>query len=584
MALFPTTPTRSSKTTTTAILMSPDNQLTPTCGTNNSCLRRSSRIGKSDNEKIHRKGGVRLFQAQAQERELRSIGNATLPKKQGSSNTTSTSSSTGPGTTRSTAKRSRRARVTTSSTVATATAVAAPSTPNNNNRGTTCTDAVVRPVPVTPELLRGNGTNDDDDDDDDDDEDTKTKTKMKATTKTKAKRKVKSNTTATVKAKASSSSTAKAKTTTTTKTIAKKKKTNTFTAKTKTTALTLWPAPDGWLETWELVRELRKDATAPCDDMGAEALIMPPQQQQQQQQQHNTNYVNVDENEYAKIRRFQTLIALMLSSQTKDAMVLKAMQNLRREDDLTYDDDDDNDINDSNASTSAKGLTVASILAMDPAVLNTKIYSVGFRNNKTKYIKQVAQILHDTYDDDVPATAAAMIQDLPGVGPKMAYIVENICWNRQTGIGVDTHMQRLFPKIGWVSPETKNPEQTRRQLESWLPHEYWGDVNLLWVGFGQEVQQERQKSLRKALYCHQPLAALMLLHTVEFDLVKEWKKLQQQSLAVVEDDDNGINGDGSNEKTAKLNCPWKNDSEREKMDQWIKQITTNHVVFNSIQK
>eukprot|EP00751_Fragilariopsis_kerguelensis_P016202 CAMPEP_0170845306 /NCGR_PEP_ID=MMETSP0734-20130129/7503_1 /TAXON_ID=186038 /ORGANISM="Fragilariopsis kerguelensis, Strain L26-C5" /LENGTH=119 /DNA_ID=CAMNT_0011214097 /DNA_START=146 /DNA_END=505 /DNA_ORIENTATION=+ len=91
MALFPTTPTRSSKTTTTAILMSPDNQLTPTCGTNNSCLRRSSRIGKSDNEKIHRKGGVRLFQAQAQERELRSIGNATLPKKRGSSNTTSTS-------------------------------------------------------------------------------------------------------------------------------------------------------------------------------------------------------------------------------------------------------------------------------------------------------------------------------------------------------------------------------------------------------------------------------------------------------------------------------------------------------------
>mmetsp|Transcript_54850 Transcript_54850/g.63311 ORF Transcript_54850/g.63311 Transcript_54850/m.63311 type:complete len:284 (-) Transcript_54850:379-1230(-) len=166
MALFPTTPTRSSKTTTTAILMSPDNQLTPTCGTNNSCLRRSSRIGKSDNEKIHRKGGVRLFQAQAQERELRSIGNATLPKKRGSSNTTSRSSSTGPGTTRSTAKRSRRARVTTSSTVATATAVAAPSTPNNNNRGTTCTDAVVRPVPVTPELLRGNGTNDDDDDDD----------------------------------------------------------------------------------------------------------------------------------------------------------------------------------------------------------------------------------------------------------------------------------------------------------------------------------------------------------------------------------------------------------------------------------
>ena len=215
----------------------------------------------------------------------------------------------------------------------------------------------------------------------------------------------------------------------------------------------------------------------------------------------------------------------MLSSQTKDAMVLKAMQNLRREDDLTYDDDDDDDSNNNDASSStssstrssANGLTVASIVAMDPTVLNTKIYSVGFRNNKTKYIKQVAHILHETYNDDVPATAAAMIQELPGVGPKMAYIVENLCWQRQTGIGVDTHMQRLFPKLGWVSPATKTPEQTRRQLESWLPHKYWGDVNLLWVGFGQEVQQERQKSLYKALSCHQPLAALRLLHTVEFD-------------------------------------------------------------------
>ena len=37
----------------------------------------------------------------------------------------------------------------------------------------------------------------------------------------------------------------------------------------------------------------------------------------------------------------------------------------------------------------------------------------------------------------------------------------------------------------------------RVQLESWLPKEYWDKINLLWVGFGQETQQQKEKSLKK---------------------------------------------------------------------------------------
>jgi len=302
----------------------------------------------------------------------------------------------------------------------------------------------------------------------------------------------------------------------------KKAKTNKTKSRPKT--VESWPAPDGWRETYEMVRELRKDKTAPCDFMGAEALAQPAFDKK------NPNGIeDVDEEEYAKISRFQVLIALMLSSQTKDAMVGKAMENLRDEGD------------------GSGGLTVPSILAMDPKMLNTKIYSVGFRNNKTKYIKQAAQILHDDYNDDIPPTAAEMI-DLPGVGPKMAYIVENICWDKQTGIGVDTHMQRLFPKLGWVSPDTKNPEQTRKQLESWLPHEYWGEVNLLWVGFGQEVQQERGKILRKALQSSDPIKALRLLHSVDFKVWDEWNKI--------------LNGE-------EKNFPWKNDKQKVQMVEMV---------------
>jgi len=310
---------------------------------------------------------------------------------------------------------------------------------------------------------------------------------------------------------------------------AKKKKTKKKAAETAT-----WPVPDGWRETYELVRELRQDKTAPCDSMGAEALVLPPPP---------PSAGDVANEERAKTARFQTLIALMLSSQTKDAMVDQAMGNLR------------------DTSDGSGGLTVASILAMEPDVLNTKIYSVGFRNNKTKYIKQVARILHDEYNSDVPPTADEMIRNLPGVGPKMAYIVENICWNRQTGIGVDTHMHRLFPKLGWVSSNTKNPEHTRKQLESWLPHEFWGEVNLLWVGFGQEVQQEKQKALRKALKSSRPIDALGLLHSVEFDIAKEWELMLSLASSNLEEEE--IKGD----------FPWRDDKEREQMNEMIQEVS-----------
>jgi adenine-specific DNA glycosylase len=74
---------------------------------------------------------------------------------------------------------------------------------------------------------------------------------------------------------------------------------------------------------------------------------------------------------------------------------------------------------------------------------------------------------------------------LPGVGPKMAHLTMQVAWKNVIGIGVDTHVHRISNRLGWVKSNT--PEQTRMQLQRWLPHEYWGVVNLLLVGFGQKV-------------------------------------------------------------------------------------------------
>jgi len=237
--------------------------------------------------------------------------------------------------------------------------------------------------------------------------------------------------------------------------------------------------PKDWEFTYALVEELRQDRTAPVDSDGSEALP--------------------DKTRGDKIFRFQTLIALMLSSQTKDAVVGEAIRNLQEH-----------------------GLDVETISQTSPETLDSLIRKVGFHNNKTKYIKQTVEILKEQYDGDIPHNAEEMMK-LPGVGPKMAYIVENVALGKCSGIGIDTHMHRIFNELKWVN--SKNPEQTRKQLESWLPEDRWMTVNVLWVGFGQEVQQFKPKIIRKALDCSRPADALRLIKRLGVDLKKEGVKM-----------------------------------------------------------
>ena len=239
----------------------------------------------------------------------------------------------------------------------------------------------------------------------------------------------------------------------------------------------LQPPPD-WERIYALVTELRSDRTAPVDSDGASALP----------EKHLGEVVY----------RFQVLIALMLSSQTKDAVVGETMRALQQH-----------------------GLTVENIHKTDAEKLNSLIGKVGFHNNKTKFIKQAAEIIIEQYNGDIPPTAEEMMA-LPGVGPKMAFIVEHIAFDRCTGIGVDTHMHRMFNDLKWVN--STNPEGTREELEGWLPREKWGEINVLWVGFGQETQQQKEKVLRKAINCSAPSEALKLMKKVRLDVVKEGKK------------------------------------------------------------
>ncbi|KAG8433278.1 hypothetical protein GDO86_017531 [Hymenochirus boettgeri] len=217
--------------------------------------------------------------------------------------------------------------------------------------------------------------------------------------------------------------------------------------------------PISWDQHLENIRQMRSSRDAPVDQMGAEKCC--------------------DQSAAPQVMRYQVLLSLMLSSQTKDQVTSAAMCKLREH-----------------------GLTVNKILETDDDTLGTLIYPVGFWKNKVKFIKQTTKILHEKYGGDIPDNVADLVK-LPGVGPKMAHLVMDIAWKNVSGIGVDTHVHRISNRLKWVKKETKTPEETRVALEDWMPRELWSEINWLLVGFGQQmclpVSPQCSECLNKAI-------------------------------------------------------------------------------------
>uniref|UniRef100_A0A665SVB8 Endonuclease III-like protein 1 n=1 Tax=Echeneis naucrates TaxID=173247 RepID=A0A665SVB8_ECHNA len=201
--------------------------------------------------------------------------------------------------------------------------------------------------------------------------------------------------------------------------------------------------PLDWRKQLGLIHEMRSGRDAPVDNMGAEKCY--------------------DTEAPAHVKRFQVLVSLMLSSQTKDQVTAAAMQKLR-----------------------AHGCTVENILNTDDETLGKLIYPVGFWRNKVKYLKLTSAMLRNEFGGDIPNSVEGLVH-LPGVGPKMAHLAMSIAWDQVSGIGVDTHVHRISNRLGWLRKPTKSPEETRKALEEWLPRELWRETNWLLVGFGQQV-------------------------------------------------------------------------------------------------
>ncbi len=109
------------------------------------------------------------------------------------------------------------------------------------------------------------------------------------------------------------------------------------------------------------------------------------------------------------------------------------------------------------------------------------IFPVGFYRTKAKYLKELAQVLLDQYDGEVPKTVDELCK-LPGVGRKTANLVVTAAFN-DYGICVDIHVHRICNRLGLL--KTKTPHETEMALRECLPKRYWKGWNRFIVAFGQ---------------------------------------------------------------------------------------------------
>lgn len=157
---------------------------------------------------------------------------------------------------------------------------------------------------------------------------------------------------------------------------------------------------------------------------------------------------------------FRVLIATVLSQRTKDQVTALASSRLFAE------------FPDAKALSKAKVRRVSQL-----------IKPVGFYRTKARRIKEIARLILEQYEGQVPDSMEKLLE-LPSVGRKTANCVL-VYGFKKPAIPVDTHVHRIFNRIGVV--KTKTPEETEMELVKTVDKKDWLDLNDVFVKFGQMI-------------------------------------------------------------------------------------------------
>lgn len=110
--------------------------------------------------------------------------------------------------------------------------------------------------------------------------------------------------------------------------------------------------------------------------------------------------------------------------------------------------------------------TASALASSNQDAIYSLIKSCSYPNNKAKNLLNMAKMLVNEFNEEVPSTIDDL-QKLPGVGRKTANVIASVVFDKPT-MAVDTHVFRVAARIG-LTVGAKNPLQAELQLVKYLP-------------------------------------------------------------------------------------------------------------------
>lgn len=116
--------------------------------------------------------------------------------------------------------------------------------------------------------------------------------------------------------------------------------------------------------------------------------------------------------------------------------------------------------------------------------LENDIHSCGTFRMKAKSIRGMCAMIIEKHEGQVPDTMAELLE-LPGVGRKTASVILSAVFDKNLGIAVDTHVQRLAQRIGLS--KYADPKRIELDLMEQAPQKKWREVTTLLISHGRAV-------------------------------------------------------------------------------------------------
>lgn len=104
-----------------------------------------------------------------------------------------------------------------------------------------------------------------------------------------------------------------------------------------------------------------------------------------------------------------------------------------------------------------------------PEAIFEYIRSVSYPNAKAKHLVELAKMLVEKYQGEVPQTLEQLTK-LPGVGRKTANVVLAVAFG-QAALAVDTHIYRVAHRLGLVPASANTPYKVEMALRKFIPEE-----------------------------------------------------------------------------------------------------------------